>query len=140
MSPSTRTDLRQGGWIRAITAVLLLGVATLLVLVMPRGFDTDLGQIGAGKPVLVFVYDPNLVVSNQQTREMDKARETLGEELLFLVADVGRPASRAFMQQHQARSPQLLLFGRDGMPLDRAQAVMSADQLMAWYRRLAEAR
>ena len=140
MSPSTRTDLRQGGWIRTITAVFLLGVATLMVVVMPRGFDTDLSQIGAGKPVLVFVYDPNLVVSNQQTREMDKARETLGEELQFLVADVGRPASQAFMQQHQARSPQLLLFGRDGMPLDRAQAVMSADQLMAWYRRLAEAR
>ena len=108
----------------------------------PRDADVVIFGVAesAGKPVLVFVYDPNLVVSNQQTREMDKARETLGEELQFLVADVGRPASQAFMQQHQARSPQLLLFGRDGTPLDRAQAVMSADQLMAWYRRLVEAR
>jgi hypothetical protein len=127
-------------WARGATALFLAGVATLGVMILPKGFDTDLSRIGAGKPALVFVYDPNLVVSNQQTREMDKAREALGAELHFLVVDIGRPASQAFMQQHQAKATQLLLFAGDGKTLDRGQAMMSAEQLVAWYQRSAHPR
>jgi hypothetical protein len=116
-------------WRRGATALFIAGMMALAVLNLPRGFDADLSKIGAGKPVLVFVYDPNLVISNKQTREMDKAREILAEELHFLVADVGRPDAQQFMREHQAAPTQLLLFAADGNLLTRTQSLMTAEQL-----------
>jgi hypothetical protein len=97
---------------------------------LPRGFDTDLTKIGAGKPALVFVYDPNLVASNQQTREMDVLRESLGDTLHFLIADVGRPDAQQFMQRYQATRTQLLLFAPDGRLVLRMQGPATSEQLL----------
>ena len=116
-------------WRRGAAAAFIAGMLGLAVLTLPRSFDADLGKIGAGKPALVFVYDPNLVVSNQQTREMDKAREKLADELHFLVADIGRPDTQQFMRQHQATPTQLLLFAADGTLLNRTQGLKTAEQL-----------
>jgi hypothetical protein len=86
--------------------------------------------VGAGKPALVFVYDPNLVVSNQQTREMDALRDSLGDALHFLIADVGRPDAQQFMQRHQATRTQLLLFAPDGRLVARMQGPATSEQLL----------
>lgn len=129
----TRTEPSAGArhwWIRGATVLLIGGLMALVVLNLPRSFGADLSKIGAGKPVLVFVYDPNLVVSNQQTIEMDNAREVLEQELHFVVADVGRPDAQQFMRQHQAARTQLLLFAADGNLLTRAESLMTAEQLL----------
>ncbi len=120
-------------WTRGAAALFIAAMAALAVLNLPRGFDADLGKIGAGKPALVFVYDPNLVVSNKQTREMDKARESLADALHFLVADVGRPDTQQFMRQHQATPTQLFLFAADGSLLVRTQSLMTAEQLVQLF-------
>lgn len=114
---------------RIAMVLFIVAVLAMVVVALPRGFDTDLGKIGAGKPALVFVYDPNLMVSNQQTREMDALRETLGDAVHFLVADIGRPESQPFMQRYQADRTQLLLFAPDGRPAARMQALVSAEDL-----------
>jgi hypothetical protein len=44
-------------------ALFIVGMVALAVLNLPRSFDADLSKVGAGKPALVFVYDPSLVVS-----------------------------------------------------------------------------
>lgn len=118
--------------VRVATLLFIAAMVALAALALPRGFDADLGKIGAGKPALVFVYDPNLVVSNQQTREMDKSREQLGDRLHFLVADVGRPDTQQFMRQHQATPTQILLFAADGSLQERTQSLMTAEQLDRW--------
>jgi hypothetical protein len=48
-------------------------------------------QIGTGLPALVFVYDPNLAVNTSQTEEMNKARDQLGDQVLFLIAKINTP-------------------------------------------------
>jgi len=108
-------------------------VLALAVLNLPKGFDTNLSKIGTGKPALVFFYDSNLVISNQQTREMDKAREILAEDLHFLIADIGRPDAQLFMQQHQSARTQLLLFAADGSLLNRTQGLMTAEELLVLF-------
>lgn len=120
-------------WKRGAIVVFIAGMAALAVLNLPRSFDADLSKIGAGRPALVFVYDPNLVVSNKQTREMDKARENLANELHFLVADVGRPDTQQFMRQHQAAPTQLLLFAADGSLLKRTQSLMTAERILQLF-------
>lgn len=117
---------------RVATLLFIAAMVAMAALALPRGFDADLGKIGAGKPALVFVYDPNLVVSNQQTREMDKTREQFGDKLHFLVADVGRPDTQQFMRQHQATPTQILLFAADGSLMARRRSLMTADELVRW--------
>jgi hypothetical protein len=115
---------------RIAIMAILAALVGLAVMSLPRSFDTDLSKIGAGKPALVFVYDPNLVVSNQQARELDAARASLGDALHFLIADVGRPDAQQFMQQYQAGTAQLLLFAPDGSVVGRMQAVVTSEQLV----------
>jgi len=51
---------------------------------MPKPIDRNLEKIGNGQKSVVFVYDPNLVVSNQQATEISKARKLIGEQANFL--------------------------------------------------------
>lgn len=73
---------RNNAWRHVATAVFIAALLGLAVLNLPRSFDTDLSKVGAGKPALVFVYDPNLVVSNQQARELDAVKKTLGDSCI----------------------------------------------------------
>lgn len=130
-APDHDTRRRNTMWRRLATLAILAALLGLAVMALPRGFDTDLTRIGSGKPALVFVYDPTLVVSNRQTREMETVREALGDTLHFLIADVGRPDARQLMQQHQAEPTQLLLFASDGSLLGRMQGLVSSEQLLA---------
>ena len=114
---------------RLAMAVFVVAVLGIAIMALPRGFDTDLGKIGAGKPALVFVYDPNLMVSNQQTREMDALRASLGDAVHLLIADVGRPEAQPFMQRHQADRTHVLLFAPDGRLAARLQALVTAEEL-----------
>ena len=68
--------------------VLLFG---LLLMLMPKGFTSNLEQIGTGKPAVVFVYDPNLVSSITQTEQMNEARSHLGDNVYFLLARTATP-------------------------------------------------
>jgi hypothetical protein len=128
--PTQGAEGRNKAWRRVATAVFIAALLGLAVLNLPRSFDTDLSKVGAGKPALVFVYDPNLVVSNQQTRELNAVKESLGDALHFLIADVGRPDAQLFLQQHQARPTQLLLFASDGSMVGSMQALVTSEQLL----------
>lgn len=130
-APSAAPSRRNRLWKRLATLAAVCALLAVALISLPRGFDTDLGRIGSGKPALVFVYDPNLVVSNQQTREMDKARERLGQDLHFLIADVGRPDAQRFLQQHDAKATQLLLFAADGRALGRLQSLVTEEVLVS---------
>ena len=105
----------------------LLGV--LVIKLLPKSIDMDLEKIGNGRNAVVFVYDPNLVVSNQQAIELKRAREDMGEQAVFLVARVGDPQSQAFQKRFQARATELLFFNGEGVLIDRDIAVLGAEAL-----------
>ena len=96
---------------------------------MPKPIDMNLEKIGNGQRAVVFVYDPNLAVSNQQATEMNKAREIIGEQAIFLIAKTGDPESEGFKKRYHARSPDLLFFNREGELVDRQVALLSAEEL-----------
>lgn len=128
--PAQGTEGRNKAWRRVATTLFIAALLGLAVLNLPRSFDTDLSKVGAGKPALVFVYDPNLVVSNQQTRELNVVKESLGDALHLLIADVGRPDAQPFLQRHQARPTQLLLFASDGSMVGSMQALVTSEQIL----------
>ncbi|WP_394147664.1 hypothetical protein [Shewanella atlantica] len=114
-----------------VSVVILFG---LLVMMMPKGFKATHEEIGTGKPALVFVYDPNLSVSNSQTEQMNEARAHLGDEVLFLLARVGTPEGQHLIAKHRAGSAELLLFDPSGSLIKRQFAVKGANELIRWLK------
>ncbi|MCL1048620.1 hypothetical protein L2755_03080 [Shewanella abyssi] len=106
----------------------------LLLMVMPKGFKATHEQIGSGVPVLVFVYDPNITVSNSQTEQMNEARAHLGDNVLFLLARVDTPEGDQLIAKYRAGSAELLLFDPAGKLIKRQFAVKSANELIQWVR------
>ena len=89
-------------------------------------------QIGTGKPALVFVYDPNLVVSTSQTEQMNKARDQMGDRAFFLIAQISTPEGDKLIAQHRASPTELLLFDASGKLIERRFALMNAKALIQW--------
>jgi hypothetical protein len=112
------------------TPLVIIALIVLVAAFLPEPIDTDLGKIGNGQRSVVFVYDPNLVVSNQQATEMKRAREMIGEQANFLVVRAGDPTTDDFKQQYQARSADLLFFDGDGELVGRHVAVLPAEALI----------
>lgn len=114
-----------------VTVVFIAAMASLALLNLPKGIDMDLDKIGTGKPAVVFVYDSNLSVSGMQTEAMNKLRDDYDEKLNFLVADVGRPQARDWLQRNQARAAELFFFDAQGSIQQRQSAPLSAEELAA---------
>ena len=98
---------------------------------MPKPIDMSLEKIGNGTPAVVFIYDLNLAASNEQANEINKARETLGDTINFLIAKAGDPTSADFRTKYDARSADLLFFDGSGQLIDRKLAVMNSDEFIA---------
>ena len=108
----------------SIVAVIVVSIALL-----PKPIDMNLEQIGKGQKAVVFVYDPNLLDSNRQATEMNKARKHIGDQAIFLIAKTGDPDGEDFKTRYQARSLELLFFNKKGDLIDRQIAVLSAEEL-----------
>ncbi len=107
-----------------------LSIVALIVIslsIMPKSIDMDLDKVGNGQNSVVFIYDPGLVVSNQQATEINKARDVLGETVNFLIAKDGDPTTDNFRRRFQARSADVLFFNPDGELIDRQVALVTAD-------------
>lgn len=104
----------------------------LLLMAMPKGFKRTHEQIGTGKPALVFVYDPNLGVSLSQTEQMNEARDQLGDQVYFLIAQISSREGDQLIAEHGARTAELLLFDPEGELIKRQSALLSASELIQW--------
>jgi hypothetical protein len=100
---------------------------------MPKGFEMTHEKIGAGKPALVFIYDPNLEVSISQTEQMNKARDQLGDRVLFLIANIGTPDGDKLIAEHRANPSELLFFAPSGKLVKRQFALISSSELIQWF-------
>jgi hypothetical protein len=96
---------------------------------LPAAIDNDLNQIGNGKKTVVFIYDLNLVVSNQQTIEINNAKAELGDTVNYLVTRTGYPETDTFMQNYKAEIAELLFFDESGELFNRKFALLNAADL-----------
>lgn len=121
-------DIMKNKYLWTAFTIIALIIATAAFL--PEPIETNLEKIGNGQRSVVFIYDPNLVVSNQQAVEMKRAREIIGEEANFLVVRAGDPTRDDFKEQYQTRSADLLFFNNDGELVDRQVALFDAEALI----------
>jgi hypothetical protein len=113
--------------------VFILILVGLAISSMPKGFEMTHEKIGAGKPALVFIYDPNLEVSISQTEQMNKARDQLGDRVLFLIANIGTPDGDKLIAEHRANPSELLFFAPSGKLVKRQFALISSSELIQWF-------
>jgi hypothetical protein len=113
--------------------LLIIGFIAVFVAVfissLPAPIDDDLNQIGNGKTSVVFIYDLNRAVSNQQTIEINNAKAELGDTVNYLVSRTGYPETDEFMQNHKAESTELLFFDESGELFKRKFALVNAADL-----------
>ena len=126
--------VKRGLWIAIGVSLAVVALIGLLLSMMPKGFKATHEEIGQGKPVVVFVYDPNLTISGTQTEQMNEARGHLGDNVLFLLARVGTPEGDKMIATYRAGAVELLLFDGSGKLIKRQLAVQDANQLMRWVR------
>jgi hypothetical protein len=100
-----------------------------LIWSLPAPIDDDLNQIGNGKKSVVFIYDLNRVVSNQQTIEINNAKAELGDTVNYLVSRTGYPVTDKFMQKYKAEIAELLFFDERGELFKRKFALVNAADL-----------
>jgi hypothetical protein len=113
--------------------LLIIGLIAVFVAALiwslPAAIDNDLNQVGNGKKSVVFIYDLNRVVSNQQTIEINKAKKDIGDTVNYLVSRTGYPATDKFMQNYKAESAELLFFDESGELFKRKFALVNAADL-----------
>lgn len=114
-----------------VAVALLAGLLLLVWQMLPRPFEGDLSVIGQGRPALVLVYDPNLVVSGDQASELDDARAALTPHMHLLVARVGYPEAASIIKRHAASAGTLLLFDGEGGLQQQLSPVVPAAELRA---------
>lgn len=112
------------------TVVIIVALVLAFIALVPKGISMNLEEVGKGKKSVVFIYDPNLGVSNQQSSEINKAREVIGEEAAFVIAQVGDPRSKNFRDSYEARSAELLFFNETGKLINRKIAPLSSGELL----------
>jgi hypothetical protein len=123
---------RRNPWVSAGVVIFILILIGFVVTSLPKSFKMTHDQIGTGLPALVFVYDPNLVVSISQSEQMDKAYDQLGGQVLFLIAKIKTPEGDKFIAEHQASIAELLLFDPSGKLIKRQSALKSSSELIQW--------
>jgi hypothetical protein len=123
---------RRNPWVSAGVVIFILILIGFVVTSLPKSFKMTHDQIGTGLPALVFVYDPNLVVSISQTEQMDKAYDQLSGQVFFLIAKIKTPEGDQFIAEHQASIAELLLFDPSGKLIKRQSALKSSSELIQW--------
>jgi hypothetical protein len=99
--------------------VAILAVIALAVALLPSGYDTDVSQVGQGRPAVVLVHDHGLVQSMELMAAVDAVRNEFEPETLIIVANPHHPAGEAFVEAHALPPVALVLFDAEGRIVDR---------------------
>lgn len=121
---------------KVLMFVFVLVVLGTVVWGLPRGYSTDLTQIGRGQNIVVLVHDHNLVSSTQLMENLNPLRTSYAGVVEFVVADLQIQAGQAFAKTHNAEATTLLFFAPDGAPLFVVQGAQETAALKAVLNRV----
>lgn len=99
---------------RIAVSAAVVALFVVLLLNMPRGYDTGLERIGKGRPAVVLVHDHMTVTSSEQMAELDRVRAELETRVNLFVADLNHPDGARFSRHYGGEPGMLLVFDAEG--------------------------
>lgn len=123
------TRRKKSPLVKVLVIVSILVFLGIVVWNLPRGYSTELTQIGRGKNIVVLVHDHNLVNSTQQMENLNPLRANYAGTVEFMVADLQLATGQAFARTHNAEATTLLFFAPDGTALKKVQGVQESAAL-----------
>jgi hypothetical protein len=100
---------------RLLVSGIVLASGAFIWSRLPKGsFPTDLSRIGQGQPALVLSVDSNYMAGAEMMTVLNGLRPEFAGSVQFLVASIGLPEGRAFVDQHQTQDGSIVLFDARG--------------------------
>ncbi len=129
MNNTTATPAKKSPLTKVIVVVFVLGLASLIMWNLPRGYSNDLTQVGNGKNIVVQVHDHDLVNSAGLMENLNKIRQEYKGRIEFVVADLKIAEGQAFATAYNVEAVTLVFFAPDGTPLGTVQGVQDLGTL-----------
>lgn len=125
-----RTATSTPAWRKYGVPAFIVALLVMAVMLLPRGYNTDLSQVGNGHYAVVQIFNKNFVQSEELMDTVNEVRADYERRgVNFLVADVGTDAGRAFARAHGALSATALIFDPSGKLVATVQDVNHAAAL-----------
>ncbi len=105
-------------WPKLLTAVALLGVAVIVVWLLPRPYSQDISLIGKGDNIVVLFHDSFSVASQENMDAMSVLRDEYNGRVTFIVADKNVEQGKKFTELYGVDSMALIFFAPNGEKID----------------------
>ena len=115
--------------IKWVVIGLLLLVAAIVIMNLPRGFSDDLTRIGKGKAAVVLVRDKSAVQSFDLIDVMNGIRDQYAGKVEFLLTDFNTPEGRAFMTANGAEKVTVTVFDANGNKMNILYPPQTAESM-----------
>ncbi len=99
MTASKEARFGNSAWTRWGSVAVVIALVGVAIMLLPRGFDTDLSLIGAGAPVVVLVHDNGSSASLALMEVLDELRDE-HTHARYVIADVNMPDGQSFARSH----------------------------------------
>jgi hypothetical protein len=119
----------RAGKIKWAVIGLLLLVAAIVIMNLPRGFSDDLTRIGKGKAAVVLVRDKSAVQSFDLIDMMNGIRDQYAGKVEFLLTDFNTPEGRAFMTANGAERVTVTVFDANGSKVNILYPPQTAESM-----------
>ena len=105
---------KKSSLLNVVIVVVMLSIVGLAIWSLPRGYSTDLLQIGKGKNIVVQVHDHSSVSSVHLMESLHQVRTEYTGLIEFVVADLNTAEGQAFAKTQNVNSTTLIFFAPNG--------------------------
>jgi len=116
-------------WPKLLTAAVLLGIAAIVVSLLPRPFSQDISQIGKVGNIVVLFHDPSSVASQENMDAMNALRNEYDGRVTFIVADKNIGQGGKFSELYGVNSTALVFFAPNGEKINTLYSKQDKESL-----------
>ena len=121
---------------KLLIAIAVVGLLSILILLLPKGFKGDLSLIGNGNFSAVLIFDKNLVGTSQMMELLNDVRSDYEDQVQFLAVDVATPTGQNFIRNERVGVLDLLIFGQSGTRQEVISGGLNETQLRSLLDRV----
>ncbi|MEM7258398.1 MAG: hypothetical protein AAF404_13555 [Pseudomonadota bacterium] len=108
--------------LKILITIAIIGLLSIPILLLPKGFKGDLTLIGHGSVSVVLPFDKNLAGTTDTMELLNRIRPDFEERVEFLAVDIATPTGLNFVRNQRTGVLELIIFDTEGT----RQAVLPA--------------